>query len=65
MSRTSERPGGTSERSIIVQLPLARWLAISARSAAVHPWGSSDRACLRVFGSVDGAVRKAQLVLRP
>eukprot|EP00965_Chrysotila_dentata_P186575 6160260-Pleurochrysis_carterae.AAC.1 len=60
-----ERPGGTSERSIILQLPLERWLAISARSAAVQPWGSSASASLRVFGSVDSVAVNAQLVLRP
>eukprot|EP00965_Chrysotila_dentata_P200487 6180005-Pleurochrysis_carterae.AAC.3 len=65
MSRTRERPGGTSDRSIIVQLPLARWFAISARSAAIQSWGSSANACLRVFGSADGAARNAQLVSLP
>eukprot|EP00965_Chrysotila_dentata_P255675 6212306-Pleurochrysis_carterae.AAC.2 len=52
MRRTSERPDGTDERSITSQLPLLVWLAISARSAAVHPSRSSRSACLRVLGSV-------------
>eukprot|EP00965_Chrysotila_dentata_P121671 4022165-Pleurochrysis_carterae.AAC.1 len=52
MRRTSDRPGGTELRSISSQLPLSVWLAISARSVAVHPARSSRKACLRVFGSV-------------
>eukprot|EP00965_Chrysotila_dentata_P115500 3816983-Pleurochrysis_carterae.AAC.1 len=55
MSRTRLRSRGTSERSIIRQLPLASWLAISARSAAVQPLRSSRSACLRVLGSGDTA----------
>eukprot|EP00965_Chrysotila_dentata_P036950 1229268-Pleurochrysis_carterae.AAC.3 len=35
------------------QLPLAVWLAISARSAADQPAASSAIACLRVRGSED------------
>eukprot|EP00965_Chrysotila_dentata_P027992 930577-Pleurochrysis_carterae.AAC.5 len=65
MRRTSARPDGTSERSIIVQLPFALWFAISARSAAVHPSRSSVNACLRVFGSDDGEAMNAQRVPRP
>eukprot|EP00965_Chrysotila_dentata_P210159 6185738-Pleurochrysis_carterae.AAC.2 len=53
MSRTSDRSRGSCERSMSVQLPLAVWLAISARSAADHPAASSAMACLRVRGSVD------------
>eukprot|EP00965_Chrysotila_dentata_P110603 3654045-Pleurochrysis_carterae.AAC.2 len=55
MSRTRLRSRGTSERSIVRQLPLALWSAISARSAAVHPLRSSRSACLRVLGSGDVA----------
>eukprot|EP00965_Chrysotila_dentata_P058087 1925725-Pleurochrysis_carterae.AAC.1 len=65
MRRTMPRPGGTSERSIMVQLPLALWLEISARSAAVHPSLSSASACLRVFGSAVGVDRNAQPVPLP
>eukprot|EP00965_Chrysotila_dentata_P124436 4112851-Pleurochrysis_carterae.AAC.1 len=65
MRRTMLRPAGTSERSITVQLPLALWLAISARLAAVHPSLSSASACLRVFGSAAGDARKAQPVPLP
>eukprot|EP00965_Chrysotila_dentata_P178493 5894774-Pleurochrysis_carterae.AAC.2 len=36
-----------------VQLLLAAWLAISARSVADHPAASSAMACLRVRGSAD------------
>eukprot|EP00965_Chrysotila_dentata_P191557 6174599-Pleurochrysis_carterae.AAC.1 len=52
MRRTSARPAGTAERSMTSQLPLLEWLTISARSAAVHPSRSSQRACFRVLGSV-------------
>eukprot|EP00965_Chrysotila_dentata_P086068 2840098-Pleurochrysis_carterae.AAC.1 len=55
MRRTSERPWGSSDRSISVQLPFALWFSISARSAAVHPSASSASACLRVRGSVETA----------
>eukprot|EP00965_Chrysotila_dentata_P212492 6187077-Pleurochrysis_carterae.AAC.1 len=66
MSRTRERPGGTSLRSTSCQLPLFSWLAISARSAAVQPARSSRRACLRVFGSAwpVAVATRAQPVLR-
>eukprot|EP00965_Chrysotila_dentata_P063612 2107686-Pleurochrysis_carterae.AAC.1 len=53
MSRTSDLPWGSWERSMRVQLPLAAWLAISARSAADQPAASSAMACLRVRGSED------------
>eukprot|EP00965_Chrysotila_dentata_P138990 4596374-Pleurochrysis_carterae.AAC.1 len=49
--RTRKRPAGSCGRSINVQLPLALWLAISARSAAVQPAASSASACFRVRGS--------------
>eukprot|EP00965_Chrysotila_dentata_P099318 3283772-Pleurochrysis_carterae.AAC.1 len=40
-------------------------MAISARSAAVHPARSSRKACLRVFGSVwEEEARRTQPVLR-
>eukprot|EP00965_Chrysotila_dentata_P255487 6212241-Pleurochrysis_carterae.AAC.1 len=53
MRRTSERPWGSSERSMSVQLPFALWFLISARSAADQPSASSASACLRVRGSAD------------
>eukprot|EP00965_Chrysotila_dentata_P116701 3857964-Pleurochrysis_carterae.AAC.1 len=53
MSRTSERPGGSSDLSKSVQLPSDLWFSISARSAAVQSVASSAKACLRVRGSVD------------
>eukprot|EP00965_Chrysotila_dentata_P133211 4405484-Pleurochrysis_carterae.AAC.3 len=43
----------SSDLSMSVQLPLALWLSISARLAAVQPLASSAKACLRVRGSVD------------
>eukprot|EP00965_Chrysotila_dentata_P235545 6200819-Pleurochrysis_carterae.AAC.1 len=49
----------------MVQLPLALWLEILARSAAVQPSLSSASACLRVFGSVVGDERNAQPVPLP
>eukprot|EP00965_Chrysotila_dentata_P034985 1164008-Pleurochrysis_carterae.AAC.1 len=55
MSRTRLRSRGTSERSVVRQLPLALWLAIFARSAAVQPLQSSRSACFRVLGSGDAA----------
>eukprot|EP00965_Chrysotila_dentata_P044025 1463297-Pleurochrysis_carterae.AAC.1 len=55
MSRTSDRPGGSSDLSMRVQLPLGLWLSISARSVADQPAASSAMACLRVRGSVDTA----------
>eukprot|EP00965_Chrysotila_dentata_P146232 4829115-Pleurochrysis_carterae.AAC.1 len=51
MRRTRALPGGTALRSMSSQLPFSVWLAISARSAAVHPERSSRSACFRVFGS--------------
>eukprot|EP00965_Chrysotila_dentata_P115281 3810727-Pleurochrysis_carterae.AAC.1 len=66
MRRTSDRPAGTCERSIVVQLPFDAWLAISARSAVPHPTRSSAIACLRVRGSVETLLTaKAQPVPRP
>eukprot|EP00965_Chrysotila_dentata_P099060 3276097-Pleurochrysis_carterae.AAC.1 len=63
--RTSALPGGTALRSLSSELPLSVWLAILARSAAVHPVRSSRNACLRVFGSVmEEKASKAQPVLR-
>eukprot|EP00965_Chrysotila_dentata_P198704 6178966-Pleurochrysis_carterae.AAC.1 len=53
MSRTNDRPGGRSDLSMRVQLPLALWLSISSRSAAVQPAASSAVTCLRVRGSAD------------
>eukprot|EP00965_Chrysotila_dentata_P060060 1992122-Pleurochrysis_carterae.AAC.6 len=48
-----------------VQLPLAAWLAISARSAPPRPTRSSAMACLRVRGSVETLlIANAQLVPR-
>eukprot|EP00965_Chrysotila_dentata_P194277 6176276-Pleurochrysis_carterae.AAC.2 len=64
MRRTRDLPAGTSERSIIDQLPFALWLAISARSAAVHPSLSSASACFWDFGSEEGAAANAQWVPR-
>eukprot|EP00965_Chrysotila_dentata_P105920 3498316-Pleurochrysis_carterae.AAC.2 len=55
MRRTSERPGGSLERSMTVQLLLLAWFSISARSAADQPASSSAMACFRVFGSVETA----------
>eukprot|EP00965_Chrysotila_dentata_P165665 5469889-Pleurochrysis_carterae.AAC.3 len=55
MRRTSERPWGSSERSMSVQLPFELWFSISARSAADQPSASSANACLRVRGSVETA----------
>eukprot|EP00965_Chrysotila_dentata_P182737 6033991-Pleurochrysis_carterae.AAC.1 len=55
MSRTSERLRGSSERSMVVQLPLELWFSILARSAADQPAASSAIACLRVRGSVETA----------
>eukprot|EP00965_Chrysotila_dentata_P201488 6180599-Pleurochrysis_carterae.AAC.2 len=49
--RTRERPAGSCERSINVKLPLALWLKVSARSAAVQPAAPSASACFRVRGS--------------
>eukprot|EP00965_Chrysotila_dentata_P049302 1633750-Pleurochrysis_carterae.AAC.1 len=64
MRRTSDRPAGTAVLSISSQLPFSAWLAISARSAAVHPARSSRKACLRVFGSaLDVWATKAHPVL--
>eukprot|EP00965_Chrysotila_dentata_P096731 3197031-Pleurochrysis_carterae.AAC.1 len=61
-----DRPVGTCERSISVQLPLLAWFAISARSASPHPILSSAMACFRVRGSaVVAEVAKAQPVFRP
>eukprot|EP00965_Chrysotila_dentata_P135255 4472352-Pleurochrysis_carterae.AAC.2 len=61
MRRTSARSGGTSALSMSSQLPLAWWLEISARSAAVQPARSRLSACFRVFGSaVDGDTVKVQ-----
>eukprot|EP00965_Chrysotila_dentata_P212879 6187302-Pleurochrysis_carterae.AAC.2 len=66
MRRTRERPGGTSERSMYVQLRLEWWFAISARSAAPHPTWSSAIACFRVRGSVEACdTAKAQPVALP
>eukprot|EP00965_Chrysotila_dentata_P125089 4134689-Pleurochrysis_carterae.AAC.1 len=65
MRRTMLRPGGTSERSIMVQLPLALWFEISARLAAIHPSLLSASACFRVLGSADGVARNAQPVPLP
>eukprot|EP00965_Chrysotila_dentata_P218271 6190495-Pleurochrysis_carterae.AAC.6 len=65
MSRTMERPSGTCERSVVVQLPLLRWFSISARSAAVQPARSSRSACLRVLRFTEGHAAKAQPVPRP
>eukprot|EP00965_Chrysotila_dentata_P139232 4603829-Pleurochrysis_carterae.AAC.1 len=59
MSRTSARPAGTDVRSMTSQLPLLVWLAISVRSAAVHPSRLSRSACLRVLGSVLRAEAKS------
>eukprot|EP00965_Chrysotila_dentata_P110454 3649485-Pleurochrysis_carterae.AAC.1 len=53
MRRTRDRPAGSCERSINVQLPLALWFAISARSTAVQPGASSAMACFRVRGSAE------------
>eukprot|EP00965_Chrysotila_dentata_P181316 5984716-Pleurochrysis_carterae.AAC.3 len=55
MSRTMDRPLGTSERSIYVQLRLDAWLSLSARSAALQPARSSAMACFRVRASVDAS----------